>query len=390
MNKKYIILNFLHGNGPYLRTTEMAVAVNDILEKKGLPRLGIIVPWVYKLRQHDLVWQNFAAVIRRDPNEILLDENLGGLLEPLFYNENRYEDSLRKLLAGAGSIEEGIEQYLAGGLRVKNLLGQEERVRAADIVMEINRCPLVSFKIKLSYYTGFGYMSEILERAAAAPEIATPEGLLRKGSTYYRRLEQGQSLHFIAEPATFTYLGERPAVYPDEILTPPNSHQSAVPTFWQRLSVRPGIYATITGVYSRMHLLRDVYKMGLKVYTHKPSLIPGSRRSSPSILGHPKLLLHFARIGWGSAWLSFFTGTPLVTPPYDSKDDPEVYFNNICVEQLGLGRVYRGEPVKTLLDWKEKYVENVRRVGQQLSEKYGTMRGVPYTAQKIVDHFLNS
>ena len=98
MNKKYILLNFLHGNGPYLRTLELALAVNDALEKRGFDRLGIIVPWVYKLRQYEIIKQNFRQVLRRDPNEIVLDKNLGELLGPLFYNEEKFEDTLKQLL----------------------------------------------------------------------------------------------------------------------------------------------------------------------------------------------------------------------------------------------------------------------------------------------------
>ncbi|MFH1711799.1 MAG: hypothetical protein ABH846_01005 [Patescibacteria group bacterium] len=388
--KKYIIVNFLHGNGPYLRTTELAVAVNDSLEKRGLPRLRIIVPWVYKLRQYEIIKQNFQHVLRRDPNEILLDRHLGELLGPLFYNEEKFEDTLNKLLTQSDSISRRLREYFAAGLKVENLAGEEIEVSEKDIVMEINRCPLLSFGVKPSYYTGFGYMSEILEKAMTEKAVAADRKLLKKGSEYYKKAETDQALHFIAEPATFAYLGDRPKTYADEIMTPPNSNQSLKSNTLQKLLTRRGAYVTITGVYSRAHLFNEMYRVGLKIYTHKPSLIQKSRRAAPSIILHKNILLQFARIGWGSAWLSFFTRTPLITMPFYSHDDPEVYFNNVCIEKVGLGKIYNGESVKELLNWSGEYRANADKMENYLLQKYGTVRGVPYTAEKIAEHFLSS
>lgn len=390
MKRKYIILNFLHGNGPYLRTLELALAVNDALEKRGFNRLGVIVPWVYKLRQYEIIKQNFRQVLRRDPNEIVLDKNLGELLGPLFYNEEKFEDTLKKLLSQSDSIGRRLREYFGEGLRVENLTGKEIEVSDKDIIMEINRCPLLSFGIKPSYYTGFGYMSEILEKAISEKAVAANQELLKKGSDYYKKTETDQTLHFIAEPATFSYLGDRPKIYADEIMTPPNSDQLLSNGLWQRLLTRKGVYVTITGIYSRAHLFEKIHRIGLKIYTHKPSLIRGSRRSPPSIILLRNILLQFARIGWGSAWLSFFTRTPLITMPFYPHDDPEVYFNNVCIEKIGLGRVYRGESIQDLLAWGEVYRTKAEIMERELLDKYGTVRGVPYTAERIVSHFLNS
>ena len=76
--------------------------------------------------------------------------------------------------------------------------------------------------------------------------------------------------------------------------------------------------------------------------------------------------------------------------PFYPHDDPEVYFNNVCIEKIGLGKVYQGESIQDLLAWGEVYRTNAEIMERELLYKYGTVRGVPYTADKIVNHFLNS
>ena len=99
---QYIILNFLHGNGPYLRTIELALAVNDALEDKGYERKRIIVPLVYGDRQKRIMEENFGEAIRRRPREILLEKKLGSLIQPLLYSGNEsYNKSLKGFLSGA-------------------------------------------------------------------------------------------------------------------------------------------------------------------------------------------------------------------------------------------------------------------------------------------------
>jgi hypothetical protein len=385
--KKYIILNFLHGNSPYLRTAELALAVNDMLEEKGFERFGIIVPWVYKIRQREIMRQNFRRVIKKHPNELLLDENLGGLLEPIFYNGENYEEWLRNFLANHKTAEEKIRAYLSDGITAKNFFGIETKVEKNNIEMEINRCPIVDFGIRPSYYTSFAYYSDILSRSLKEDAIAVSDELIRKGIEHYESIEKKQALHFIADPATFSYLNEMPRKYDTETYTPPNSSQSLQYPFYRY--ARKGVYVTVTGIYGMEHLFEELHNTGFNIYTHKPGRIPFSIRATPSIMSRRNIKLHFARVGWGSAWLSFFSKTPLIAMPYHTADEPEVFFNNICVEKLGIGKVFRGEHINELLKFGEEYQKNIAGIGKKLMDKYGTLEGVEYTARRIVSHYLN-
>lgn len=388
-NKKYIILNFIHGNSPYLRTTELALAINDLLEKRGMERMGIIIPWVYKIRQFQIMKQNFNKVIKKYPNEILLDKNLGEYLCSTFYDGKNYGEWLDSFLNNYKKAEEKIQNYISGGLITETFSGKEIKIQKKDIVMEINRCPQIDFGISPSYYASFGYMSEILERAQFEKGIDADKELLKKAVLINKKIEEKQALHFIAEPATFFYLDNRNKKYKTEISTPPNSNQSLSAGFFERLFLRKGIYVTVTGVYGLNHLFKEMKDIGLKLYSHKKGLLPFARKASPAIISHKNILLHFARIGWGSGWLSFFSETPLVALPFDSKDEPEVYFNNICLERTGLGKVYNGQSISELLEWGEIYKNNVRAIKNKLLEKYGTLNGVEYAAEKIINHYLD-
>ncbi|MEK7575792.1 MAG: hypothetical protein AAB491_01765 [Patescibacteria group bacterium] len=388
INKKYIILNFIHGNSPYLRTTELALAINDLLEKRGEERMGIIVPWVYKIRQIQIMKHNFGRFIDKYPDEILLDKNLGARLRSTFYDGNNYGEWLNYFLNNYKEAEEKIQNYISGDLTVETFSGKEVKIKKEDIAMEINRCPQINFGISPSYYASFGYMSEILERAQAEKGIDADKELFKKAVPIHKKIEEKQDLHFIAEPATFFYLDNRDKKYKTEISTPPNSSQSLSLDFFSRLFLRKGIYITVTGVYGLNHLFEEIKDIGLKVYSHKKGLLPFAKKAPPSIISHKNIILHFARVGWGSGWLSFFSETPLIALPFDPKDEPEVYFNNICLERTGLGKVYNGQSVNELLEWSKDYKDNVRLIKKKLMDKYGTLNGVEYTAEKIIDHYL--
>lgn len=380
---RYLILNFSHGNGPALRTAELACVINDQRESKGLPRLGIIIPWVYRDRQISIFKENFRSYIKKYPNEFIFDKNFEEILRPIFYEWDSYEAWLPEYLARWRDVEKNVQQYLKNGIEGVNLQGNAVRVPFSKIAAEINRYPIVRLGVRPSYYVSFGYISEILDDAQREKEIVIKSGLLREAEAVHEEIESAQDLHCIAETATHFYKGARAPRYATEILTPPNANQklSAPPWF-----VKRGVYVSIPGAPGLERIYKNFNTKELALYTHKPTLLPGSRRASPDILRHKNVVLHFGRIGWGSLWLSEQTQTPFIAMPYDPYDDPEVYFNNKSVEASGLGRVWRGESLDELLEWTDTYKKNVEKIRAHHMQKYGTENGVLYTAEKILKH----
>ena len=384
---KYIILNFAYGFGPFLRTTELALAINDILEQKGLERLGVIIPWVYGEKQKRIMQEEFGSIIRKNPDQLVLDNNLGQMLGSIFYGDQGYEESLRYYLANIKKIENKIKDYFADGLMVQNFAGLPVQIKSSQIAFCISRAPRVNFPIEFSYNASFAFISEILDRAIAETDITLDKNLFKSVAPYYFEIEAKQTLNFIAEPGTFSYLKERLPRHKNEILTPPNA--ALLPKKIDCGQIKKGIYLTVTGIPTLERLFQEAKRMGVKIYSNNPKAISGSQNALPHILGCPNILFHFARSGWGSAWLSLLKKSPFVTPAYDQKDDPEIYFNNICLEKMGLGLVYKGQSISDLIAFGKQYRLNANNIIKNLLAKYGTLDGISYTAEKIVSHYLN-
>lgn len=65
----------------------------------------------------------------------------------------------------------------------------------------------------------------------------------------------------------------------------------------------------------------------------------GVVRLSPNRLNDPRIKAVIGRAGWGTGWLTLNTGkTWLVIPPQPG-DDPEILFNHVVIERLGIGAV---------------------------------------------------
>ena len=140
---KLIVTNFAYGTGPYLRTTELAIAFNEELEKRGHERLGVVIPWVYGEKQRRIMLDEFSGHFAALPEELLLDTELGAALKEVFYGDNSYEDALSRWIADHDSISERIRKHLSGSIEVETLGGDKRTVDGRDIVLELNRSPRV-------------------------------------------------------------------------------------------------------------------------------------------------------------------------------------------------------------------------------------------------------
>lgn len=378
----YLLTNFAYGTGPYLRTTELAIALNHKFEATGAERLGVIVPWVYAGKQKRIMLEEFGAHEAAHPGEILLDSRLGELLGRVFYTgERAYEAALGRWVEGEGAISREAQEYLKGELDLEDLAGDRRKVRGAEIVLELARAPRVRFGVAPVYNVAFGYTSEILEHVLEEPPsaIAVDRDLVRKAIPLARSIESEAVFHGLAEPGTFSYLAGRAPRYPTEIAIPP----TIAPPKPSAGPLAEGIYVTITGIPGLERLYAEARNLGLKLYSNDPVAVPGSERLLPYAVANPRIKLQFARSGWGSVWLSQLSGTPFVAPDFDPADDPEIYFNNRCIESLGLGVIYRGQPLAELLDQAERLRPGIATLNERLRKRFGTLDGNAYAARLI-------
>lgn len=383
---KYIVNNFAYGTGPYLRTTELALAVNEELESRGQNRLGIIVPWVYGEKQKRIMLEEFSSTNKKYPGEILLCARLGEILKTIFYGDNTYQESLRIWADKFDEVNSAASGYLKGDIDVEDLDGHKKVVSGHDVVMELSRSGRVKYGLPLSYGVSFGHTSEILKNtlAVSTNEIAVDRELVKQVIPLAEEVENQHKLLAVAHPGTFSYLANR-QIYHKEVLIPPTIY----PPVPNNDDIAEGIYVTITGIPGLERLYGEAQKLGLKLYSNDPKTVPGSEKLLPHVVPNPRIKLQFARSGWGSVWLSMLSGTPFVCPEFDPKDDPEIYFNNLCIEKLGLGVIYRGQPLAEILASAEALKLKIQTLNKNLLDRFGTCDGNRYCAKNIVDDFIS-
>lgn len=384
MIKKYIVTNFAYGTGPYLRTTELALAFNDGLEKHGRERLGIIVPLVYGERQKKIMLEEFSAY----ENEIFFDENLGDILKSIFYGNSSYEDALSNWIKNAKNYSEKANKHLSGRFQVERLDGVEMEVDGNNIIVEINRSPRIRYDVAPAYFTTFGYVADILNETKKVDKgkISIRHDLLDKGIKIANWVESEQKIHAVAYPATFSWSKDYKPSNSSEILSPPISRLYGM----DNTEMDSGVFVTITGIPGLERLYQEIKDLGLKIYSNDTTTVSGSIRALPNIIPNKNIIFQFARAGWGSIWLSMISKTPLVVPDFDPKDDPEIYFNNLAIENLGIGIIYRRQSLEEVLSKSNELKKNCEAVCDNILSRLGTLDGNTYCARIFVKDFLES
>lgn len=368
MPKKFIVTNFAYGTGPYLRTTELALAFNDELERRGKERLGIIVPLVYGEKQKRVMAEEF------NNDEIIPDEKLGAILKSIFYGDNTYENALKKWSENVRVVSKAAHEHL-------------KKTYGDSIVVELNRSPRIRYDIAPAYFTTFGYIAEIMEnlRNISSKEVAVDRALLAKGIETANLVESAAKIHAVAYPATFSWKDDYKPRYKTEILTPPIIRPYPI----NSENIKPGIFVTITGIPGLERLYSEARTLGLKLYSNDTKTVIGSVYALPHVIPNPNIVFQFARSGWGSVWLSMMSGTPLVIPEFDPKDDPEIYFNNLAVEKLGIGIIYRGQPLDEILAEAPRLKANSKKLCDKILARWDTIYGTKYCAKLFVDDFVS-
>ena len=381
------VTNFAYGTGPYLRTTELVIAFNDALESRGKKRISFVIPLVYGEKQKRIMREEFSAHAEQHPEEFLLDERFGAILKSIFYGDSAYEDALKKWTEHMEDVSGEARDHLKGTFEVETLGGIKKKVNGKDIAIELNRSPRIHLDIAPAYSTSFGYISEILEKSIKAGRGAvdvSPE-LLLKGSEVAHMIEESQKINAMAYPATFSSFSDYRPKYKNEILVPPIT---SLPHGDPGGISEKGIYVTITGIPGLERLYEEARKLGLTLYSNDTNAVRGSIKVLPHVVQNEKIVFQFARSGWGSVWLSLFTGTPIVVPEHDPMDDPEIFFNNRAVEALGIGMVYRGEPLSEILEKCSGMRANCARAKENILARFGTIDGNAECAKIFANDFL--
>lgn len=379
----YLLANFSFGNGPYLKTTALALAINKELRGRGKNPLGIIVPWVYGETQRRIMLEEFQSWSDEEQSLIYLDSHLGSLLKEIFYGNGTFNESLARWTGSHKKIADEMKRCLNNSWTLESLKGGRQKVKGQKIALELTRNPRVSLELAPGFEMTFGSTHEIFQEAlkVSSQKINLDPALVKKAAALAQKVDEGSRRRYVSEPGTFSYNAKRRPLDQKETAVPPavSLKRGKPPDI-----SREGIYVTVSGVPGLERLYQETKKLGLTVYTNNTEAIPGSTHAAPDAIGHPKIKLHFGRCGWGAIGLSQIKEIPIVSPPHDPSDDPEIYFNILSVESLGLGVIWRGQSLKELIETTSKLKDRIREYNSALKKRFGTLDGYAYTAKMIL------
>lgn len=337
----YTLLNIAYGTGPYLRTTELALNVNDN---------KVIVPLLYGDKQKNIMKEELGTTMDR----IVLDEMYGSLLKELLYRNESYESFLRRWLAHVEPVSVSINEHI-------------QKTYGDAITLHLARSPLAQIDVAPAFNVSFAKISEILSKAIGIADIAVEDELLAEAAKKMKEIESSFT-HFIAVPGTLN-TGS----------IPPTMHEPVIDT----APMEDGVYVSVTGIPGRETLFKSLENLGRKIYTNKPDVFQNAEYAPPSVIGNPAVKLQVARSGWSAVWRSLLTTTPLILTPYDPSDDPEIYFNNQILEQLGIGMVFKGQSLEELEEAGNAIRSRMEAYNNELKNRFGILDGITYLAQKI-------
>lgn len=390
-----ILTNFAFGNGPYARAIDLAIDINQELVRRGDEKHQILVPWVYGERQKRIIEEDFGSrfgkyVTRED---IILDKTLGGFLSDIFYKGTNYQEDLENIIKTQERSETGFNERLKERFTAVDLAGNEVQVNGDDIVFEVSHNPKVVTDLELSYYTTIAPFSEILRETVNSVESGELSGFkldtLADAIEIANKIEKSQTILFQPEPFVFSYKEGRGRPY-NEVFIPPLIH----PPEPNNEKIAEGLYTMITGIGPGLKDLFDkVAAFGMKIYYPpfvKDAGFEGDNSHTPDIIANPNIIYFYARSGWSSVWHPHMTETPLITPAYKEKDDPEIFFNEKTIERLRLGVVFHSNDYPTsVLSEADTLVPNYRDINRRLINNYQTLDGITYAARVITAHLKN-
>ena len=316
--------------------------------------------------------EEFKDFYKSNPNEIVFDKQLGSYLASVFYGDESYEKYLARWLVSVDEVSYDINSYLS-------------KTYGDNIIIELHRSPRVLYNIAPSYFVSFAYISEVFKNAVGNEKIAIGDDLLKQAFRKIEHIEKSHRIHFITEPGTFSYKKGPKSQFSNEVRIPPTI---SIPCANNDPLIERGIFVTVTGIPGLERLYSEARKLGLRVYSNDVSAVPFGEKALPHIITNKNITLQFARSGWSSVWLSQLSGTPILVPEWDKYDDPEIYFNNLCIEKLGLGIVYRGQKIQEILKEAEALRPKIDAYNRNIYQRFSTFDGTKYAAELIIKDFI--
>ncbi len=393
-SKPVLLVNPVHGNEPYILGTKIAIEVSKKLKAQGLPQPEIIVPLLYGDRQKRILLE----VLGEDAELVHMDEQFGELLKPIVFGSNNFSGYIQQLTEHYDDVQKLIDERFSGNFEVGHLMSdQRTEFASQNVVASIDAGSRTLVNAPLRYFAFPALLSEVLLAAkkkglefsgiSDADLGALIEKMLRAESQYAQV--------FIPQVNTFSYehaddLSQQPEEVNgrSRIYTPamkPEIQPISSPGFDQ-----PGVFVMYSGTDSGIALTEKVAEAareaGLGVYTNQDV--------NPSeVMREKNVKAIFGRSGWGTGWQAINLAKPWIVNPYETNDDPEIYFNNLTIEALKLGRVLQTtdlspEKLHQIMGELSQFSPGLLALRERIKEEFGTLDGIDYIAEQIAKDIL--
>lgn len=397
----YINTTFAHGNGPFSRTVDWAISVNNERERIGMSRLPIVVPLVYPGRQERIIKEEISSsegsdFLQKHPDEIWHDRVQGEILAKLMFKGKDYSESLVSLTKNYFQAESEMQKHLDGKRKVETLDGRVDEIDLRDCAFQLGLNNRIQTRLPNQFYTagGAGPFDELLERAIQDKYLSLDKKVMLDALPVARRMIENQVIIFSNEPGVFSY-DESRQVRENEVHTPPFAH-TPKPNFIEL--GEKGIYLLMTGIDGMREsgMYDAIFRLGMQLYAPNFSIgcLPEKIKQNviplaPNQINNPSILAQYARAGWSTVWLSHMAEKGFITMPYREGDDPEMLFNERGIKKLRLGE-FIGDNPRVSLERALELIPHTRSYNQELIRKYGTLDGIDYAAKKVVEYLSHT
>ncbi len=390
--KPILVLNPDHGNEPYILATALGREVSKKFAAAGMEQPILVLPLLYGDRQINIL-------LEENPNDAQLihyDEEYGKILHNIVFNAGNFSDHLAQVNQHYDEVDKLLNnRYRATAESFSTRsLATKERVELSpkNIIGTIDVGSRVSIKTPHRYFAFPMLLSELLQETMQHPELGFSESDMKKLTQRMLRTESAYSQVFVPWINPFssehadnlaeqpTVINKRSRVYTPAMKEDMPRTAGAIP--------EPGVYIMFSGTGSTVEtnraLIQAAHNAGVEAYSPPWIDVEGTKKMTPDVLADENMIAVLGRSGWGTGWQAFNLGLPWLVAEYQKGDDPEIYFNNLTIEALRLGKVV--DPslnAQELLDLIKSVSPGLSVLRQRVKDKFGTLNGIDFIAESL-------
>lgn len=400
------------GNEPNLLAVAIAKQINVILSHHGVQPGKIVVPAVNANVRRVLESEHGS-----DLADVFLDEKSGRIIEQLLATQGDFRAHIQYVVNNhdrvdsemLGHFGKAAKQFHAYSLRE----GNEVLVSTANVVT-LDIAPRWSVRDANSSHFIFPVLISELIDAAISANLDFDLSDMRAFQNVMRSLEQRYSNVFVPKIGTlsacalsglppnaslstrYSKLVDQPtSVGGQSIIYTPGLGRGDVTSLEASTGLDSAIYSMFSGTGSAIAetraLVADLIAQGQPMFVPEwINNIEGSIPRSPSVIFHPDVRAVIGRSGWGTLWKTIRAQKPFLAVPYRNGDDPEIFFNDITLERMGVGAVLarRGYSLTDIADVISSIGVNLKEINALTKGEFGTTDGVAYVANMIAKTIL--